>query len=128
MINPVREFTLDELARLAGTTGRNVRAFQTHGLLPRPRLVGRRGFYGTEHLERLRAVLRLQDEGFSLGSIAVLFRALDDGLTLEQVLGMASPSGGNALDDEELFVGWPNLRNGQLLSAVPSNLLSLPAA
>jgi DNA-binding transcriptional MerR regulator len=124
----VSEFTLDELARLAGTTGRNVRAFQTQGLLPRPRLVGRRGFYGATHLARLRAILRLQDEGFSLGSIVVLFRALDDGLTLEQLLGVEARSEANVLDDEELFVGWPNLRNGQLLSAVPSNLIPLPAA
>ena len=54
---PVPRFTVDELARLGGTTGRNVRAFQTQGLLPRPELVGRTGFYGDEHLERLRAVV-----------------------------------------------------------------------
>ena len=121
------ELLLDELARLAGTTGRNVRAFQTRGLLPRPRLVGRTGVYGPEHLERLRAVLRLQDQGFSLGSMAVLFMALDAGLTLEQVLGV-SPRPEGAAAEEELFVGWPTVRKGRLLSAVPSNLVALPAA
>ncbi|HMK63230.1 MAG TPA: MerR family transcriptional regulator [Acidimicrobiales bacterium] len=122
------ELLLDELARLAGTTGRNVRAFQTHGLLPRPRLVGRRGFYGTAHLQRLRAILRLQADGFSLGAIAALFAALDKGLTLEQVLGVRARREAHRLDDEDLFVGWPSIRSGQLLSAVPSTVLSLPAA
>lgn len=122
------EVSLDELARLAGTTGRNVRALQTHGLVPRPRLVGRRGVYGAEHLGRVRAVLRLQDEGFSLGSISALLRALDDGLTLEQVLGVSPRSHENRGDPDDVLVGWPSIRSGQLLSAVPSNVLSLPAA
>lgn len=124
----VGRLTLDELARLAGTTGRNVRAFQTQGLLPRPSLVGRTGVYGTEHVERLRTILRLQGEGFSLASIAVLFGALEAGLTLEQVLGVVDRSETNAVDDEELFVGWPSTRKGQLLSAVPSNVFALPVA
>jgi DNA-binding transcriptional MerR regulator len=125
----VSEVTLDELARLTGTTGRNIRAFQTQGLVPRPRLVGRRGLYGPEHLVRVRAILRLQDEGFSLGSIAVLLRALDDGVTLEQLVGVEARAEAHALDvEDELFVGWPSLRSGQLLWAVPSNLIALPAA
>jgi DNA-binding transcriptional MerR regulator len=123
----VREVVLDELARLAGTTGRNVRAFQTQGLLPRPRLVGRRGVYGEEHLERLRAILRLQGEGFSLASIALLFRALDDGRTLEQVLGLPGRPADDPSDDD-LYVGWPAVRRGLLLSAAPSTLVALPAA
>jgi len=119
---------LDDLARQAGTSARNVRAFQTLGLLPRPHLVGRTGLYGTDHLERLRAILRLQGEGFSLASIAVLFRALEEGLTLEQVVCVGGPQGVPAFDDDELFSGWPSLRKGQLLSVVPSNILVLPAA
>ena len=119
------ELALDELARLAGTTGRNVRAFQTQGLLPRPRLVGRTGVYGQAHLERLRAVLRLQEEGFSLRSLAVLFGALDEGRTLEQVLGVAARRDDA---DDDLYAGWPAVRRGLLLSAAPSTLVALPAA
>ena len=118
------ELALDELARLAGTTGRNVRAFQTLGLLPRPRLAGRTGVYGQAHLERLRAVLRLQEEGFSLRSLAVLFGALDEGRTLGQVLGVARRGGA----DDDLYAGWPAVRRGLLLSAAPSTLVALPAA
>jgi DNA-binding transcriptional MerR regulator len=123
----VGNLTLDELARLAGTTGRNVRAFQTQGLLPRPGLVGRTGYYGPEHLKRLTKILRLQGEGFSLASIGVLFRALEEGLTLGQVLEVENRPEATD-DDDELFVGWPKPRKGQLLSAVPSNVLALPAA
>jgi DNA-binding transcriptional MerR regulator len=125
--NKLNQLTLDELARAAGTTGRNVRAFQTQGLLPRPDLVGRTGYYGPGHLERLKAILRLQGEGFSLASIALLFRAVEAGMTLEQVLGLA-PRASSGESEDELFSGWPNTPRGQLLSVVPTNLLGLPSA
>ena len=84
--------TVDQVARLAGTTTRNVRAFQTLGLLPRPALNGRTGLYRQEHLDRLRAILRLQGAGFSLGAVGALFAAWEQGLTLAQVLGLPAPS------------------------------------
>ncbi|HYA67130.1 MAG TPA: MerR family transcriptional regulator [Acidimicrobiales bacterium] len=122
-------FTIDELARLAGTTGRNVRAFQTQGLLPHPTLVGRTGFYRADHLDHLRAILRLQREGFSLASIAALFDALRGGLTLEQVVGLPRRTSADEGDDnDELFGFRPPAKNVQLLSAVPTNLLGLPSA
>ena len=120
------DLVLDDLAHMAGTTGRNIRALQSHCLVRPPRLVGRTGFYGAGHLDRVRAVLRLQDEGFTLRSIAVLFGALDEGRTLEQVLGTAPRPA--ATEEEDLFVGWPSVRKGQLLSAVPSTLVAWPAA
>src|SRR5580704_9923308 len=84
-------WTVDELARAAGTTTRQVRALQTQGLLPRPRLVRRTGYYDTGHLERLRAILRLQAEGFSLSSLVTLLGAWESDMTLAQVLGLGSP-------------------------------------
>jgi DNA-binding transcriptional MerR regulator len=126
----VNRLTLDELARGAGTTGRNIRALQTHGLLPRPDLVGRTGFYGPEHFERLRAILRLQRSGFSLASIAVLFSAAESGMSLEQVLGLSPRAATDEADevDDDLFSGWPTASRGQLLSVVPTNLPGLPSA
>jgi LuxR family maltose regulon positive regulatory protein len=79
---------IDELARAAGVTTRNVRALQTQGLLPGPSLVGRTGAYDESHLIRLRAVLRLQARGFSRAAIRELFAAWQAGATLEDVLGM----------------------------------------
>ncbi len=121
--------TIDELARLGGTTGRHVRALQTQGLLPRPTLVGRTGYYDVEQLDRLRAVLRLQHEGFSLAGIAVLLRAIDAGMTLEDVVGLTRRSDMAVdVDDDEDFSGWPNSPRGRLLSAVPTPLLDLSEA
>src|SRR5579863_6194619 len=80
-----RWLTVDEFAREAGTTTRQVRALQTQGLLPHPDLVGRTGFYDAAHLDRLRAILRLQADGFSLASLTVLLRAWETGVSLGQV-------------------------------------------
>lgn len=79
--------TVDELARLAGTTTRNVRNYQTLGLLPPPTMAGRVGHYDEGHLARLRIIARLQDQGFSLSAIAALLRAWEDGRALAEVLG-----------------------------------------
>jgi DNA-binding transcriptional MerR regulator len=50
-------------------TVRNVRAHAARGLLPPPRMQGRTGFYGAEHLARLDLITHLQAEGFSLAAI-----------------------------------------------------------
>ena len=84
--------TIDELAVAAGTTSRRIRSFQTLGLLAHPELRGRTGLYGAAHLERLRGVLRLQDRGFSLESLRLLFDGLDAGRSLAAVLGVHEPS------------------------------------
>lgn len=61
--------TIDELARESGMTARNIRAHQSRGLLPAPEIRARTGFYGPEHVERLRLIRELQDEGFNLHAI-----------------------------------------------------------
>jgi DNA-binding transcriptional MerR regulator len=61
--------TIDELARRAGMTVRNVRAHQSRGLLPPPDVRGRTGYYGAEHVARLELIRTLQDDGFNLESI-----------------------------------------------------------
>lgn len=61
--------TVDELARKAGMTVRNVRAHQSRGLLPPPEVRGRTGYYGAEHVARLELIRTLQDEGFNLEAI-----------------------------------------------------------
>ncbi|HUQ62750.1 MAG TPA: MerR family transcriptional regulator [Acidimicrobiales bacterium] len=79
--------TVDELAREAGTTTRNVRAYQTRGLLPPPNVVGRVGYYDRAHLARLSYIDRLQQRGFSLAAIRDLLAAWDEGKSLTDVLG-----------------------------------------
>jgi DNA-binding transcriptional MerR regulator len=77
--------TIDELAREAGMTVRNVRAYRSRGLIPPPELRGRKGYYGRDHLARLELVRELKEKGFNLEAIAQLVeRAPSD--SLDQVL------------------------------------------
>ncbi|MEO7837420.1 MAG: MerR family transcriptional regulator [Acidimicrobiales bacterium] len=81
------EWSIDELAREAGTTVRNVRLYQERGLLPPPRRQGRRGLYGTVHLRRLLLVLAMLKRGYSLTAIRELVDAWSDRRSLGDVLG-----------------------------------------
>ncbi|GAC1366035.1 MAG: MerR family transcriptional regulator [Actinomycetota bacterium] len=80
-------WTIDELARRAGTTTRNVRSYQTRGILPAPRMVGRVGYYDEGHLARLKYTAGLQQRGFSLAAISCLMSAWEEGRSLQDVLG-----------------------------------------
>jgi DNA-binding transcriptional MerR regulator len=64
-----RELTVDALAARVGVTVRNVRAYSARGLLPPPRMVGRTGYYGREHVARLLLVREMLAEGYSLAMI-----------------------------------------------------------
>lgn len=86
------ELTIDELAAATRTTTRRIRSFQTLGLLPYPELRGRTGIYGTSHRDRVTAILRLQDQGFSLESLGILFDALETGQSLAGILGVSEPA------------------------------------
>ncbi len=75
-------------------TVRNVRAHAARGLLPPPRMQGRTGFYGTEHLARLDLITHLQSEGFSLAAIERLVDATPSQTAeraLSQYLEMLTP-------------------------------------
>jgi len=79
--NALPELTIDELAREAGMTVRNVRAYRSRGLLPPPELRGRKGYYGRRHLARLELVQELRERGFNLEAIAqILDRDPDESL------------------------------------------------
>ncbi|MGH9306835.1 MAG: MerR family transcriptional regulator, partial [Acidimicrobiales bacterium] len=81
------EVSIDELARLAGTTTRNIRSYQEKGLLMPPRISGRTGFYGQEHLRTLKLIARLLSRGYSLASIGELLSAWESRRSLSVVLG-----------------------------------------
>ncbi len=63
------EFTVDELAKRAGMTVRNVRAYASRGLIAAPRLEGRTGYYNLEHLQRLRLIREFIDRGYTLSAV-----------------------------------------------------------
>jgi DNA-binding transcriptional MerR regulator len=126
--------TVDELARAAGTTTRQVRALQTQGLLPHPDLVGRTGYYDTAHLDRLRAIIRLQAQGFSLAALSALLTAWERDMSVAQVLGLRPPAQQVPEDEADVFgelagaAHWSAPRRGRLLSLVPSTILDQAAA
>ncbi|AFT72651.1 Transcriptional regulator, MerR family protein [Alloalcanivorax dieselolei B5] len=83
-----QEFTIDELAREAGSTVRNVRAYQDRGLLPPPEKRGRTGIYSDVHLARLKIIGALLERGYTLNNIRDLLSAWEEGRDLNDILGL----------------------------------------
>lgn len=79
------EWSIQEIARLAGTTSRTLRHYHDVGLLP-PSRVGRNGYryYDQAALTRLQRILLLRELGLGLPAIAqVLDGVRDDARALE---------------------------------------------
>lgn len=88
--------TIDEVARRVGMTARNVRAHRSRGLVPPPRLRGRTGYYGPEHVSRLELIRNLQEQGFNLESIKRLLannRSESVGDALDFTRALTAPFG-----------------------------------
>ena len=102
--SPIREYTIDELARAADTTVGNIRAYQDRGILPAPELRGRKGFYFNSHLARLRVISGLLDRGYSLSSIKDLISALENGIDLRHLMGLESALTSPWTDEEPQLV------------------------
>ena len=110
---PPEDLTIDELARATGTTVRNVRSLQTRGLLPAPAVRARTGYYGQEHLSRVRMILAMQAEGFRLGAIERLLdqpeaaaeQIFNFGRTLLESFGAATPEFATTDELTERFDG-----------------------
>jgi DNA-binding transcriptional MerR regulator len=79
------ELTVDNLAARAGVTVRTVRFYSSRGLLPPPRLRGRVGLYGADHLARLELIRDLQTLGFTLSAIERHLRRVPAGATPEDL-------------------------------------------
>ena len=71
--------TVEQVAEDAGVSVRTVRYYQSQGLLPAPERVGREARYGEPHLERLRLIARLQEQGLRLTAISELLKQGDAG-------------------------------------------------
>ncbi|MQY05113.1 MerR family transcriptional regulator [Actinomadura macrotermitis] len=82
------EYRIDELAHAAGTTVRNIRAYQDRGLLPPPRLEGRVGYYDDSHLARLRLIGKLLARNYNAAVIKDLLAAWETGKDVSEVLGL----------------------------------------
>ena len=81
-------YAIDQLAREAGSTVRNVRAYQDRGLLPPPEKRGRTGIYTDVHLARLKIIGALLERGYTLNNIRDLLGAWEQGRDLNDILGL----------------------------------------
>jgi DNA-binding transcriptional MerR regulator len=69
--------TVTQLAAEVGMTARNIRAYQSRGLLHSPEIHGRIAHYGGDHVARLELIASLQHEGFTLAAIKRLIDTPD---------------------------------------------------
>lgn len=80
-------FTIEQLAGETGLSVRNLRSHRARGLLQAPAVRDRVGYYGAEHVERVRLVQRLQSEGFNLAAIKQVIEQGDAVLSVMEVAG-----------------------------------------
>ncbi len=82
------EYRIEELARIAGTTTRNIRVYRDRGLVPPPMRVGRIALYNDTHLTRLRLITSMLDRGYTLAHVHEMLSAWEEGKDLGDVLGL----------------------------------------
>ena len=82
------EYRIEDLARLAGTTTRNIRVYRDRGLLPPPLRVGRIALYNDTHLTRLRLITSMLDRGYNIAHVREMLSAWEEGKDLGDVLGL----------------------------------------
>jgi len=82
------EYRIEDLARLAGTTTRNIRVYRDRGLLPPPLRVGRIALYNDTHLTRLRLITSMLDRGYNIAHVREMLSAWEQGKDLGDVLGL----------------------------------------
>lgn len=88
------EYRIDDLARLAGTTTRNIRVYRDRGLLPAPRRVGRIALFNDTHLTRLRLITSMLDRGYTIAHVKEMLSAWEEGKNLGDVLGLETAIAG----------------------------------
>jgi DNA-binding transcriptional MerR regulator len=98
------EYRIDELARLAETSVRNVRVYQDRGLLAPPRRDGRVGIYTDAHLARLRLIGQLLRRGYTFANIGELLTVWERGGDLAEILDLESAVGHPWSDEIPAYV------------------------
>lgn len=83
-----KQYRIDDVARAAGTTVRNVRAYQERGLLHPPQRVGRIAVFDDSHLARLKLITSMLDRGYTSANIAEMLTAWENGDDLSDILGL----------------------------------------
>ncbi len=89
------EYRIDELARLGGTTTRNVRVYRDRGLLHPPLRVGRIALFNDTHLTRLRLITSLLNRGYNIAHVNEMLSAWEQGKDIGDMLGLESAIAGS---------------------------------
>jgi len=89
------EYRIDDLARLAGTTTRNIRVYRDRGLLHPPLRVGRIALFNDTHLTRLRLITSMLDRGYNIAHVHEMLSAWEQGKNLGDMLGLESAIAGS---------------------------------
>jgi len=126
---PDTEYSLQDLADLAGTTPRTIRFYIAQGLLASPGRVGPGTTYTEGHLNRLRLIKRLQREHLPLAEIRSRLAALDDATVAALVAATpAEPAAGSAIDYIRGVLGGDGpIEHMPLIPPVPASPGSSPA-
>ncbi|BBY28415.1 MerR family transcriptional regulator [Mycolicibacterium sediminis] len=89
------EYRIEELARLAGTTTRNIRVYRDRGLLHPPLRVGRIALFNDTHLTRLRLITSMLDRGYNIAHVHEMLSAWEQGKDIGDMLGLESAIAGS---------------------------------
>ena len=89
------EYRIEELARLAGTTTRNIRVYRDRGLLHPPLRVGRIALFNDTHLTRLRLITSMLDRGYNIAHVHEMLSAWEQGKDIGDVIGLEDAIAGN---------------------------------
>ena len=116
------EYRIDELARLAGATVRNIRVYQDRGLLPPPRRDGRVGIYTDAHLARLRLIGQLLKRGYTFATIGELLSVWERGGDVAEILDLESAVGLPWSDEIPAYVTTDRLTEMFGVEATPGNI------
>ena len=111
-------YRVEQLASVTDVSVDTVRYYQSRGLLPPPEKEGRVGWYGGDHVERIREIRDLQRKGLTLAAIERLLgngQATPDG---DLALAVAAAQGAGQDDDELVSLDEFAQRSG-----VPASLI-----
>lgn len=124
------EYLIDDLARRAGMTVRNVRAYQERGLLAPPRKEGRVGYYNDAHLARLRLIGSMLERSYTLANIQEMVDTWEQGYGLRDLLGLEEAVAGpfsreipGKLSAAELFERFPTLSPRVIQRAIDQGII-----
>jgi DNA-binding transcriptional MerR regulator len=85
-VSDTPELTVEQLAHATGMSVRNIRNHQSRGLLPPPEVRARIGYYGPQHVARLRLIQEMQADGLKLTAIQRLIG--EHGASAERFVGL----------------------------------------